>query len=167
MATTDTKPRVLIALLESTPVDQLWKAALDRLSRTPSELMAIFFAEDHWHRAASLPFTREISRLSGANVDFTLQRARQIHEASIEEARQVLDRLATDARLPLAFEVLGESERERIRLLASGSEVVLIAPSIIIQRPFYAELEQLDCHIELVDAPETRVGMAAAVLKKN
>ena len=163
MAKNDVKPRVLIALFESTPVDPLWQAALDRLSRAPSELVALFFAENHWHRAASLPFTREISRLSGANVDFTLQRARQIHEASIEEARQVIDRLATDARLPLAFEVLGESDRDRIRMLASGSEVVLIAPSIIIQRPCYAELEHLDCHIVLIDAPNSRTGMTPRI----
>ena len=153
MARNDTTSRVLIALLESTPVDQLWKAALDHMSRRQSEVIALFFAEDHWHRAASLSFTREISRLGGGNVDFTVQRARQLHEASIEAARQVVDRLAADARLPLAFEVMGESEREKIRKLASGADVVLIAPSVIIHRPLFAELRQLDCQIELVDSP--------------
>lgn len=151
MKRNDDAPRVLIALVESTPVDHLWRAALERMARTQAELVALFFAENHWHRAASLPFTREFSRLSGTNIDFTLQRARQIHEESIEQARRVVNELAADAKLSLAFEVLAESDRERIRELVSGPGVVLIAPSIIMQRPFYTELEKLDCHIELVD----------------
>ena len=154
MTKNDQASRVLIALLESTPVDRLWRAALDRMSRAQSELMTLFFTENHWHRAASLPFTREISRLSGADVDFTLQRARQIHEESIEEARQLVNRLAADAQLSLAFEVLGESDQEKVRELVSDSGVVLIAPSIIIQRPIYPALEKLECRIELVEVSD-------------
>jgi hypothetical protein len=154
MSRNDDTARVLIALTEASPVDRLWKAALDRMARTQAELMALYFAEYHWHRAASLPFTREISRLGSAPVDFTLRRARQIHEASIAEAREMVGKLAADAKLSLAFEVLGESDRERVRDLVSGTDVVLIAPSYIIRRPFYAELEMLDCRIELVEVPD-------------
>ena len=72
MARNDRTARVLIALTESSPVDDLWQAALAQLSQTRADLMALFLAGDHWHRSASLPFTREISRLSGVDADFTV-----------------------------------------------------------------------------------------------
>ena len=73
----DTGTRVLIAVTEFSPVDKLWRAALDIIAESPGELLAVFVSEDHWHRAASLPFTLEISRLSGAGAKFTQQRAEQ------------------------------------------------------------------------------------------
>ncbi len=153
MARDERTARVLIALTESSPVDDLWQAALARLGQTRAELMALFLAGDHWHRAASLPFTREISRLSGVDADFTLQRARQVQEEAIERTRQLVDKLASDAQLTLGFEVLVETDRDKLRELVSGTGDILIAPSFIIRRPLYAELKQLDCHIELIDVP--------------
>lgn len=150
------KVRVLIALTESGPVHELWDAALARFGQTGADLMALFIAEDHWHRAASLPFTREIPRLGGADVEFTLQRARRVHEEGIEQARRLVSELASQAKLPAAFEVLREADQERLVELLSGGGNVLIAPSFITGRPFYATLQKLDCRIELVEAPRRR-----------
>lgn len=153
MARNDRTSRVLIALTESSPVDDLWQAALAQLSQTRADLMALFLAGDHWHRAASLPFTREISRLSGVDADFTLQRARQVQEEAIERTRQLVGKLASDAQLKLAFEVLVESDSEKLRQFVSGTGDILIAPSFIIRQPLYAELKKLDCRIELIEVP--------------
>ena len=73
---------------------------------------------------------------------------------SIEQARKLVDKLAADAKLSPVFEVLGESDRERARELVTGSGVVLIAPSFFIRRPIYADLEKLDCRIELVEVSD-------------
>jgi hypothetical protein len=151
MAKSKNKARVLIALTESSPVDELWRAAVARLGAGGADLLALFLAEDHWHRAASLPFTREISRLSGVDADFTVQRAHQVQEDAIERTKQLIGKLAADAKLPLGFEVLPGADRKKLRELASGTSAVVIAPSFIIRLPLFAELENLDCHIELVE----------------
>lgn len=155
MASENDTTRVLIALTESSPVGDLWEAALAQQVDTGADLLALFLAEDHWHRAASLPFTREISRLSGVDVDFTLQRARQVQEESIERAKRLVGQLASDAKLSLAFEVLVESDRKKIRELVSGTRDILIAPSFITRRPFFAEFRKLDCRVQLVDVPRS------------
>ena len=146
--------RILIALTERSPVETLWQAALARLAGRESELMALFLAEDHWHRAASLPFTREISRLSGTNADFTQQRARQVQEESIEQTRRRVGELAAGANQKLTFKVLIEPDRQKIQALVSGTGDVLIAPSFIIRLPQCAEIQELDCHIELIDVSQ-------------
>jgi len=151
VAGSDARARVLIALTESSPVNELWEAALARLGQSGADLVALFLAEDHWQRAASLPFTREIPRLGGADVEFTLQRARQLHDEAIERARRVVAELATEAKLSHAFEVLRESDRTKLAELLSAAGSVLIAPSFIIKRPLYAELQKLDCRIELIE----------------
>jgi len=151
MAKSDDKARVLIALTESSPVDELWQVAVTRIGNSGADLMALFFAEDHWHRAASLPFTREISRFSGVDADFTLQRARQLQEDAIDRTRQLIGKLAADAKLSLGFEVLPGFDREKLRQLAAGASDVIIAPSFIIRLPLFAELQNLNCRIELVD----------------
>lgn len=162
MAKNDDKARVLIALTESSPIDALWDAAIARLERSRADLMALFLAEDHWHRAASLPFTREISRLSGADADFTLLRARQVQEESIERARRMIRKLGADAKLSPAFEVLTEQDRKKISKLVSGAGDILIAPSFIIRLPLYAELEKLDCRIELIEVSRDAGATATA-----
>ena len=87
MAKTEHADRILIAITEFSPVDLLWQAALKRIGDTPTELLALYFAEDHWRRAASLPFTREISsRVQGrpwASIgNFDRQAALSIRAAS-------------------------------------------------------------------------------------
>lgn len=162
MARDSDTTRVLIALTESSPVRELWEAAIAQQVQTGADLLALFLAEDHWHRAATLPFTREISRLSGVDVDFTLQRARQIQEESIERTKRLVDKLAADAKLSLAFEVLVESDRKKIREMVSGTRDILIAPSFITGRPLFAEFRKLDCRVQLVDVPRIATSDEAA-----
>jgi hypothetical protein len=151
MSRSDENPRVLIAITERSPVHVLWHAALRRLGRGHRELTAVYLSEDHWQRAASLPFTCEISRVSGATVDFTLQRASEVHDDAIRRARDVVNKLASDARLTPAFEVLAGSDLTRARELLEGAGNLLIAPSLIRRRPIFAEFEKFGCRIELVE----------------
>lgn len=151
MSRNDEKFRVLIAITETSAVDALWQVALRHLGKEGRELTAVYVSEDRWQRAASLPFTREISRVSGANADFTLQRAEQLHDEAVERARLLVNKLASDAKLKPTFEVLTCSDVTRIRQLLEGSGNLVIAPSIIGRRPFLAEFEKLGCRIELVD----------------
>lgn len=148
---TDGTRRVLIAITESCPVDLLWRAAIRRLAGSGAALTAIYVAEGHWHRAASLPFTREISRVSGANEDFTPQRASQVSDAAATRAKEMIGKLALAANLSPAFEVLAESDLNRLRDLLAGAGNLLIAPSLIRRRPIFAEFEKLGCRIELVE----------------
>jgi len=158
MSSNDEKFRVLIAITETSAVDALWQVALRHLDNEASELTAVYVSEDRWHRAASLPFTREISRVSGANADFTLQRAKQLHDEAVERARLLVNKLASDAKLKPTFEVLTGSDVTRIRQLLEGSGNLMIASSIIGRRPLLAEFEKLGCRIELVDDTARRAG---------
>ena len=124
-----------------------------QLEESPGELVALFVEEDRWHRAASLPFTREISR-TGRVADFTRKRAEQIHRDAITRARTAILELAEEARLEPSFEVLPESDVARLREFFGSRGNVLIAPAFISTRPMYAVLTQLDCRILLVEAPE-------------
>ena len=84
-------------------------------------------------------------------MEFTLQRASQVHEDAVNRARDLVNKLASDARLTPGFEVLKGSDLTRARELLEGAGNVLIAPSLIRRRPIFAELEKLGCHIELVE----------------
>lgn len=154
MGKANDKARIVIAVTELTPVQQLWREALQRLGDSRAEILALFFADDRWHRAASLPFTREISRVSGMDTDFTLRRASLVHEDAINSARFRMHDLASKADLTLVFEVLPESDQHRIRELVAGSQNTLIAPSFITRRPLFAELQKLDCRIILIETKE-------------
>jgi hypothetical protein len=146
--------RITIAVSESSPVQQLWRAALRFLSDSPAELTALFVADDRWHRAASLPFTCEISRIGGAVADFTVHRAEQVSTEAVTRAQRRMEDLASEAGLALAFEVLSESDQERIRELVAGARNVLIAPSFMTSRPIFAQLKELDCRIVLIETPD-------------
>ncbi len=156
MSKNENDTRVLIAITEFSPVTMLWHAALRRLGTRRTNLVALFVTEDHWHQAASLPFTREISRVSGSNEDFTIQRAKELHEEAIARAESLVNQLATEANLTPGFEVLAESDQERIRGLLEGARNVLIAPSFISRRPIYDILKKPDCRIELIEAEDAR-----------
>jgi hypothetical protein len=151
---TDENTRIVIALTERTPLRELWQKALQHRRETRTELLALFVADDQWHRAASLPFTCEISRVSGVNVNFTRERAKQVHEDAISRARRQMEELACEANLPFAFEVLLESDQKRIREFVSGSQNILIAPTFLTKRPLFAALEELGCQIVLIEAVE-------------
>jgi len=150
----DDKGRIVIAVTELTPVRLLWREVLQRRHESTVELLALFVTDDRWHRAASLPFTREISRVSGMGENFTMRRARQVHDEAIHRTQRRMQKLATEANLELMFEVLPESGQQRIRELVAGSQDILIAPSFMSTRPFFAELQKLDCRIELIEANE-------------
>lgn len=153
---TDDTARIVLAVTELTPVQGLWQEAIQRLRETRAELLALYVANDQWHRAATLPFTREISRASGAIAEFTMQRAMQLHTEATSRAQRQIQALASEANTPLIFEVLFESDQARIRELVAGSQNILIAPSFITRRPLYAELQKLDCRIVLIEAEEQR-----------
>jgi len=145
--------RVVIAITELAPVHTVWREALQHLQESHAELLALFLADDHWHRAASLPFTREISRLSGTNVDFTSQRASEVHKQTIDRAHRQLKELAAEANREVAFEVLPETDKKRIREFVAKTETqtILIAPRMLASRPLIAECSKSGCRIVLIN----------------
>ena len=147
----EARRRVVIAVTESCPVSALWREAMSIMSETPADLMALFVDDRRWHRAASLSFTREISRLSGAVAEFTAQRAEELNREAIKRVQQQIEKLAADAKLALAFEVLPESDQKRITALLGAGQNVLVAPSFLRTRPIYAHLARCDCRIMLIE----------------
>lgn len=142
--------RVIIAITELAPVQPLWREALQHLQESHAELLALFLADDQWHRAASLPFTREVSRLSGTGVDFTVKRASEVHKDAVERAQRQLQKLAADENRKLAFEVLAESDQNKVREIATETRTILIVPSELGDRPLFAELQKLGCRVVLI-----------------
>lgn len=153
MKKSDDRVRILIAVTETSPVAELWQAAVERHDHN-AELVALFVSDDRWHRAASLPFTREISRL-GAVADFTRQRADQLYKESVARIRRRIAELAEQSDLAPAFEELSEKNPARLEELAAGTQSVLIASSLITRDPIYTRIARLDCHIELVESSES------------
>ncbi len=147
--TSEEPVRILIAVTESSPITELWQAVLSRRG-IASEIVALYIADDRWHRAASLPFTREISRL-GVVANFTRQRAEEINRATVVGIEQRIKGLAEEANLALAFEELSESNAERLEELAAGERSVLIAPALITRQPIYTQMVRLGCRIELIE----------------
>jgi hypothetical protein len=149
---TESKIRIVIALTEASPVPELWRVAMRVVEEAPAEIVTLYFEDDKWRRAASLPFTREISR-TGRVSDFSVRRAEEIHREAIARARSLVAQLADEAEVSSDFEVLPESDATLIRKFL-GSQNVLVAASHISQRPIYVELTKLDCRILLVEAHE-------------
>ncbi len=152
--TNDDLLRILVAVTETSPVAELWQAVLSRRGGA-TEVIALLVADDRWHRAASLPFTREISKLGGAVADFTRQRADELCRESVVRMHQRIAALAAEADLALAFEELSEQNAKRIEELVAGSGSILIASALITREPIYAYISRLGCHIELVGAAES------------
>ena len=154
MARSDRKgrrQRIVITVTEITPVRLLWREALQLLEESHAELMALFLAGDQWHRAARLPFTREISRLSGSRADFTSQRAAQVHEEAIKRSQDELRRLASEADREVEIEVVPEAEQTKVKDLLEGSQNIVIVPSSLASQPLIDELKKLDCRIILIN----------------
>ncbi len=144
--------RVVIAITARTPVQQLWREALQHLQESRAELLALFFEDDQWHRAASLPFTREIPRLGGPDADFNSQRAREVHKEAIDRIQGQLQELAAEAEHELVFEVLPESDQNRVRDIVTETQTILIVPPVLASRPLFAELAKAGCRIILISA---------------
>jgi hypothetical protein len=100
------KRRVFLAITETSPLSELWRAVTEHLGDAQAELVTVFVSDDRWRRAASLPFTREISGVSGSSENFTLQRAEQIDKDAVASAQCEIRQLAAEAELQVAFEFL-------------------------------------------------------------
>ena len=146
--------RILLAITETSPLSRLWRVVAENLVDAPGELMTIFISDDRWHRAASLPFTREISRIGRGNVEFTPKRAEQIDKDVVDRARLQLQRLADEAELQFVFEVLRDHQTTQLKELVSVEHDVLIVPSYLRGWPVYAEFARLNCQILLVDTED-------------
>ena len=154
MAKTEVRLRVVIAVTETTPIARLWETALRLLRDTPAELAALYVQDDRWYRVASLPFTREVLRSGGVAVEFTKQRAEQVSRERAAHVQELVQKLAAEANLKAAFEILSESDAERLREFIGNHENILVAPSFISTRPIFTALSEMNCRIELVDAEE-------------
>jgi hypothetical protein len=154
VAKTEVKLRVVIAVTETTPVARLWKAALKLLRESPADLVTLYVEDDRWHRVASLPFTREILRSGGVPVEFTRQRAEQVSRERATRVRELIQELAAEANVKPVFEILSESDVERLREFVGSHENILVAPSFISTRPIFTMLSEMNCRIELVEAEE-------------
>jgi hypothetical protein len=137
---------------ETTPIARLWETALRLLRDTPAELAALYVQDDRWYRVASLPFTREVLRSGGVAVEFTKQRAEQVSRERAAHVQELVQKLAAEANLKAAFEILSESDAERLREFIGNHENILVAPSFISTRPIFTALSEMNCRIELLDA---------------
>lgn len=155
MSRNEESQRVVIALTETSPVADLWEAAMQAISGSSAELTVIFLHDERWHRAASLPFTREISQSGGSSSDFTLQRAEQLLAATAASLQKNIEELADRAGLSVAFQVLPETDRAQSRTLLSLGASIVIGPSVLEQHPLFVELRRTDLRIVFV-APEDR-----------
>ena len=149
------RPRVIVALTETTPIDNLWRAVSQLIQHPDTELVTVFIADDRWRRAASLPFTREIPRTGGSSADFSMQRAEQIHKAAIQRAYERMKQLAASAHRQLSFKVLTEPNEQGVREVIGERVSIIVAPALLSNTPVYLHFSQFGCHIELVDGDDT------------
>jgi hypothetical protein len=147
--------RVVLAVTEAGSLQVLWRTAMEQMSRERAELITVFVRDDRWRRAASLPFTEEVSRASGGSMNFTPERAEEVDRDVVIRTQGRLQQLATDSEIQLAFEILAEHEATRIHDLVRSKSDLLIAPSFFKGRPLYRELARLKCRILLVDAKDS------------
>lgn len=146
--------RALLVLTETSPVDKLWHVLLDNLADAQADVVAVFVSDDRWTRAASLPFTREISRLSGGSEVFTTRRAEQVVGDVVRQAQQRIAQLAADRQIQLVFEILHVQEPHRIREFVRIEHDVLVAPSMLQYWPGFAALADAERRLVLVDDEE-------------
>lgn len=148
------KRRILLLLTEQSPMQRLWQVVEQQLSDTHSEIVALFVNDERWRRAASLPFTREISRVSGTHREFTAQRAAEIDQDIIGRVQSRLRELSTNTELKPMFEVLAEHEVRQIRNYVKVERDLLVASVDVKNRPVYHELAQLKCRTLFVESDE-------------
>ncbi len=146
--------RILLAVTETSPVERLWQSLIDQVADAHAEVVTIIVSDDSWRRAASLPFTREISRISGVQAAFTRHRAEQVSADAAGRARQRLENLARDSKLELEFEVVSEDEDARIGTVVTVERDILIAPSVLEGKPLFTKLARLHRRVVLVEADD-------------
>ena len=150
----DSKRRVLLVVTETSPVEKLWRALLDDLADAQAEVVAVLVSDDRWIRAASLPFTREISRLSGGSEVFTARRAEQVFGDMVERVQQRIRQLAAERQLQLVFEILNTQEPNRIREFVRIEHDLLVAPSVLQYWPDFADLARPERRVVFVNDEE-------------
>ena len=144
--------RVVLAVTETSSLQVLWRTAMEQMSGERAELITVFVRDDRWRRAASLPFTEEVSRASGGSMNFTPERAEEVDRDVVMRTQDRLQQLVTDSQIQSAFEILAEHEATRFHEFVRSESDLLIAPSYFKRRPFYSELARLKCRILLIDA---------------
>ncbi len=143
--------RVILAVTESSRVSDLWRIAMRSLEEPQAEFIALFLHDERWHRAASLPFTREISKAGGGSTDFTSQRAEQLFSETVARMREDIDALAVEAGVKIDFEALPEADLARTRWIVEGEEIVIVAPAEMTRHPVLTELERFNLRIFFVE----------------
>ena len=148
------KRHVLLVVTETSPLEKLWHALLDDLADAQAEVVAVFVSDDRWTRAASLPFTREISRLSGGSEVFTARRAEQVFGDMVGRVQQRIRQLAAERQLQLVFEILNTQEPNRIREFVRIEHDLLVAPSVLQYWPDFADLARPERRVVFVNDEE-------------
>ena len=152
MKTNNDTRQVVVAVTEASPVRRLWRTALSMARDSQSELTVLLLQDDRWHRAASLPFTREISRFGDRDADFTLQRAEALSTEAVRRLHAAAQQLAAESEVRCTIEVVTRTETSRASAIVAGRRSVLVASSIIKELPVFALLERQDCEIVLVES---------------
>ena len=152
MASESDKVRVIIAVTEASPVQELWRAALEACEGTTAEVVAVFVDDERWQRAASLPFTREISKLGGGPVEFTTRHASRLFAETVATVKRELDALAAQSGRAITFETLAGSDPAQTKhLVGSDMRHLLFAPPALMRFPLYAELTRLEIDIRIIE----------------
>lgn len=146
--------RIVIAVTESCPLSTLLRAAAELANESSAEFTALYVHDDRWRRAASLPFTREVSRASGSAADFTVQRAEELTKEIIARTQQQIQKLAVESDLALAFQALPESDQKGILEIIGSDSAILVVPTGITRQPIYSHLRRLKCRIVLIEENE-------------
>lgn len=144
----------MLVVTESSPLPRLWQVVEEQLSGARTEVVALFVNDERWRRAASLPFTREVSRVSGTHRDFTAQRAAQIDQDIVGGVQARIRELATNAELQCVFEVLSETEAQQIHDFVRVEGDVLITSANLESQLISTELTRLSCRTLFVDTEE-------------
>jgi hypothetical protein len=152
MSNNEQRERVVIAVTETSPIAELWATAMQAISSSNVELVVIFLHDERWHRAASLPFTREISHVGGDASDFTLQRAEQLLAEKAASLRQSIEERAKSAGLAVAFQVLAETDQVRTRTLVDRNDNIVIGPAVLAKHPVFLELKSVVKRMVLIEA---------------
>ena len=158
---TEPSARVLVLMTESGPVEQLWQTALDHARETGSEVNVLIVHDERWYRAASLPFTREISRLGGPRRNFTRERADALVGEAVSRVRRVTQALAAETRAYCRYYAVTGAMLPQLERLVTGRRGILVASSEFESLPICEQARSLSCEIILIDR-DADAGRAAA-----
>lgn len=154
MAGSNEVRRIVIAVTDSCPVAELWRAAIEAARESSGELVAVYVDDERWQRIASLPFTREIPKLGGTAADFTAQRARQLLADSAARVKAEIDRLAAESGRVISFEMLTVADKQQAERLFGAGKYLCITSSSLTRHPLYTELIRLKLDIRIVGGDE-------------